>query len=317
MLDPPPPGEVLDAAGRLSHRAFIIVGLIVAREDLFPDQWIYIHSPAVRVGRIQNFKNWSPAMVPDSRMTSIGMEYFCDEGDATWAMPDAALIDLASRELADLGLAPGAAVTDGCVWRQPGAYPVYTDEYQRHLGVIRGYLAGLANLQTVGRNGMHRYNNMDQAMLVGILAAENVGGARHDLWEFNEESAYLEESPRTQVAPDISRSVLARAFARMDKLAFATAAGAVSGLLFFLATAWLVIKGGSPAGPNLALLGQYFKGYAVTPGGALVAGAYGFLTGFVFGWLFAFFRNLFLALHLAYARRRAELMTVRDFFDNL
>jgi hypothetical protein len=264
----------------LSYRAIIIVGLIVDKENLFPDQWIYIHSPNVRVGRIQNFKNWSAPMVPDPHRTGIGMEYFCDEGDATWNASDAELVDLASRELAGLGLADIDGVKDGFVVRQPKAYPVYNNEYGPHLGVIRDFIGALDNLQTIGRNGMHRYNNMDHSMVTGTLAAQNILGSTHDLWAVNEEEEYLEADKQRQTTQIISDKILMRVFARMDKLAFATAIGSVAGLLIFLATIWVVIKGGPDIGLKLQLLSQYFVGYTVTVQGAFI----GF--GYSFGWFF-------------------------------
>ncbi len=175
-MRPQPPPEILEAAGQLQYRAFLIVGLIVTSKELFPDQWIYIHTPDVRVGRIQNFKNWSPDMVADPDTTTVGMEYFCSEGDDLWTMEDASLIDLASRELEWLGLADSGAVVDGVVIRQPKAYPVYDGDYRASLLHIQEYLARFSNLQTVGRNGMHRYNNQDHSMLTGILAARNLNG---------------------------------------------------------------------------------------------------------------------------------------------
>jgi protoporphyrinogen oxidase len=192
-LDPPPPTNVVQAARKLSYRAFILVGLVVRRAELFPDQWIYIHSPEVKVGRVQNFKNWSSAMVPDSQKTSLGMEYFCTEGDDIWTMSDAELVQLATRELDSLGLANAGDVEDGIVFRQAKAYPVYDREYHEHLVVIQRFLATLDNLQTIGRNGMHRYNNQDHSMLTGMLAVENIFGKSHDLWKVNEEKEYLEE----------------------------------------------------------------------------------------------------------------------------
>lgn len=193
-LDPPAPQQVRNAAQSLSYRAFILIGLVVDHPDLFPDNWIYIHSPEVKVGRIQNFKNWSLQMVPDLQKTSIGMEYFCDENDELWRMADEALIDLAGRELAELGLAKGAPVHDGVVFRQPKAYPVYDDQYRQHVETIRRYLSSFENLQTIGRNGMHRYNNQDHSMLTGLLAVQNlVLGTDHDLWEVNTERSYYEE----------------------------------------------------------------------------------------------------------------------------
>ena len=192
-FDPPPPKEVLEASRGLKYRDFLIVALVVNRKDLFPDNWIYIHSPNVKVGRIQNFKNWSVAMVPDQNKTCLGMEYFCHAGDGLWSMSDADLISLATRELDSLGLANAVDVEDGTIIRQPKAYPVYDQDYRKHLQVIQDYLATIENLQTVGRNGMHRYNNQDHSMLTGLLAAKNIMGENHDLWEVNTERSYHEE----------------------------------------------------------------------------------------------------------------------------
>ena len=310
-FDPAPPEKVLEAARGLHYRAFIIVILIIGRKDLFPDQWIYIHNPEVRVGRIQNFKNWSAAMVPDATTTSIGMEYFCTEGDDLWTMPDEGLIAVASRELSLLGMAEEGDVVDSFVVRQADAYPVYDESYQKHLEVIRDYLDPIKNLQTIGRSGMHRYNNMDHSMYTGILAAENVLGARHNLWEVNEEEEYLEET--REAFPE---KVLVRAFARMDSLAFAAAVGSVSGLYLFLATLWLVIRGGPVVGPNLALLSEYFAGYTVTVKGAFIALGYSFFWGFLFGWLYSYLRNLLLAYYIYRAKKKVELLTMKDFLDH-
>jgi protoporphyrinogen oxidase len=192
-LDPPAPDEVIHAAKSLSYRAFIIVALVVDHPDLFPDNWIYIHSPEVKVGRIQNFKNWSPAMVPDPSKTCLGMEYFCSEGDEIWTMSDTELLELATRELGSLGLAKAGAVEDGTILRQPKAYPVYDRDYREHLQVIQNYLETFENLQTVGRNGMHRYNNQDHSMLTAMLAVKNLQGEKHDLWQVNVERSYHEE----------------------------------------------------------------------------------------------------------------------------
>lgn len=194
QLSPAAPTTVLRAASRLKYRDFLIVSLIIKRDHLFPDNWIYIHSPEFKVGRIQNFKNWSPAMVPDKNKTCLGMEYFCSEGDWLWELPDAELIKLATQEAIrlNLGVKPGD-VEDGVVIRQPKAYPVYDGEYRQQLQVIQDYLETFENLQTVGRNGMHRYNNQDHSMLTGLLAAKNVMGERHDLWNVNVERSYHEE----------------------------------------------------------------------------------------------------------------------------
>ncbi|MBI5397564.1 MAG: NAD(P)/FAD-dependent oxidoreductase [Verrucomicrobia bacterium] len=192
-LDPPPPAHVLAAARGLKHRDFILVGLIVNRAELFPDNWLYVHSPDVTVGRIQNFKNWSAAMVPDPRKTSLGMEYFCTRGDALWGRTDAELVALAKADLARLGLAEPDEVEDGAVIRQLDAYPVYDADYHRHLETLRDYLLGFENLQTIGRSGLHRYNNQDHSMLTGMLAARNIAGGRHDVWSVNTERSYYEE----------------------------------------------------------------------------------------------------------------------------
>jgi len=192
-LDPPPPKHVVEAAKGLKYRDFLIVTLIINQPKLFPDNWIYVHTPEVRVGRIQNFKNWSAEMVPDQSKTCLGMEYFCSRGDDLWEMDDAKLFRLATREIDKLGLANGADVEDGCVVRQPKAYPVYDAEYRAHLAVIQEYLQGFENLQTIGRAGMHRYNNQDHSMLCGLYAARNVAGAQYDLWDVNTERSYYEE----------------------------------------------------------------------------------------------------------------------------
>jgi protoporphyrinogen oxidase len=192
-LNPPAPDEVIHAACCLSYRDFIIVPLIINAKNLFDDNWLYIHAPEVKVGRIQNFKNWSPEMVPDPSKTCLGMEYFCDEGDEIWRLSDRELIALATRELAGLGLADSGTVEYGTVLRQKKAYPVYDRDYRQHLQVIEKFLANFDNLQTIGRNGMHRYNNQDHSMLTGILAARNLLGEKHDLWTVNTERSYYEE----------------------------------------------------------------------------------------------------------------------------
>jgi protoporphyrinogen oxidase len=191
-LDPPPPAYVLEAAQSLSYRDFLIVGLSVEGENLFPDNWRYVHTPGVRVGRIQNFGNWSALMVPEPGMSSLGMEYFCTRGDDLWEMADTELVELASRELLSLGLIRAARVHHGVVIRQEKAYPVYDDTYRQHVSVLRDYLSTIENLQTTGRNGLHRYNNQDHSMLTAILAVKNILGEKHDLWDINTERSYHE-----------------------------------------------------------------------------------------------------------------------------
>ena len=205
-MDPPAPKRIRDAAERLKYRDFLIVVLILDDAEPFSDNWIYVHTPDQKVGRIQNFRAWSPELVPDAGKSSIGMEYFCDRGSELWEMEDADLIALASNELAALGLASSALVVDGTVIRQEKAYPVYDGEYQAALAEIREWLDGIENLQVIGRNGMHRYNNQDHSMLTGMLAARNIMGANHDLWDVNVERSYHEEF---QVAPKTPETALA------------------------------------------------------------------------------------------------------------
>jgi len=193
-LDPPPPDEVLRAAAGLAYRDFLSVVLIVDRAEVFPDNWIYIHSPEVKMGRIQNYKNWSPAMVPDQSKTTLGLEYFLWDTDSEWNWPDEQLIELGIRECVALGLIKAGEVSDATVIRAEKAYPVYDHEYQRLLGVIRDYLAHFENFQTIGRNGLHRYNNQDHSMLTGLYAAQNIMGAQRDVWSVNTEQSYHEEA---------------------------------------------------------------------------------------------------------------------------
>jgi len=193
-IHPPVPEKVLEAANNLSYRDFLTVALIVNQPDLFPDNWIYIHDPLVKLGRVQNFKNWSPDMVANQNKSCLGLEYFCFEGDELWNMRDEDLIELGKRELEIIGLVKSADVEDGSVVRMPKAYPAYDSKYRAMLSIIRQYLKELTNLQLIGRNGLHRYNNQDHSMLTAMLAVENIHGANHDLWSVNEENEYHEDS---------------------------------------------------------------------------------------------------------------------------
>jgi protoporphyrinogen oxidase len=203
------------ASNGLNYRDLVVVALIVKQRDLFPDNWIYIHTPGVRVGRIQNVNNWSEAMVPDSTTSCVEMEYFCFEGDDLWSRPDEELIALAREELAQLGLADPSVVVDGTVVRTPKAYPVYDSTYRSHLDVVRGWLDTIPNLHTIGRNGMHKYNNQDHSMLTAMLALDNMRGAAHDLWEVNTDYEYHEHQRVTEpVIRPARRSVRPRAVGR-------------------------------------------------------------------------------------------------------
>jgi protoporphyrinogen oxidase len=194
-LSPLPPREVVEAANSLKYRDFLTVVLIVEEPETFPDNWIYIHDPSVLLGRVQNFKNWSPDMVPDSSKSSLGLEYFCFEGDDLWTRCDEDLIALGRREIESIGLVRSDNVIDGCVVRMPKAYPVYDDVYQEHLAVIRTWLQTLGNLELAGRNGMHKYNNQDHSMMTALLAARNILGiGRYDTWKVNTDAEYHEES---------------------------------------------------------------------------------------------------------------------------
>jgi protoporphyrinogen oxidase len=312
---PEVPKEVLEAANDLKYRDFLTVALIINKPMLFPDTWVYIHDPEVKVGRIQNFKNWSPFMVPDSNKTCLGLEYFCFEGDDLWNMPDDELIELGKKELESLGLANSDDVEDGTVVRMPKAYPVYDSTYRKSLDVVRQFFGGIDNLQLVGRNGMHKYNNQDHSMLTAMLSAENILGANHDLWAVNVEQEYHEEMKVEPSEEAVLDKILPRVFARMDPLGLATAVGSVLGLLIFFATLWLAIKGG-PASVYLRLLNQFFFGYTVTVKGAIIGLAYGFSWGFLVGWLIAYLRNFIIAFYLYRIRRKVELLTFRDFLDH-
>ncbi|MCP4888656.1 MAG: NAD(P)/FAD-dependent oxidoreductase [Planctomycetaceae bacterium] len=193
-MDPPAPEHVRRAAEKLSYRDFLTVCLIVNVENLFSDNWIYIHDSNVKVGRIQNYKNWSPKMVPNQRQSSLGLEYFCNEGDSIWNMPDQDLVELAKQEMQELGLLEVEDVVDGCVFRVEKSYPVYDSTYREHVAALREFVGEFDNLQTIGRNGLHRYNNQDHAMITGFIAAENiVNGTDTDVWAVNEDKQYHEE----------------------------------------------------------------------------------------------------------------------------
>jgi protoporphyrinogen oxidase len=193
MTDPAAPAAVVEAAKGLRYRDFLTVSLILDGEDLFPDNWIYIHEEHVEVGRIQNFRSWSPWMVPDPDTACVGMEYFCFKGDHLWSMADEDLVALASRELEALGLATADKVRRGHVVRVPKAYPMYDAEYAERVAAIREWLDPLQGFVQVGRNGLHRYNNSDHSMLSAMRAVDNLlRGTDHDIWAVNVESAYHE-----------------------------------------------------------------------------------------------------------------------------
>jgi protoporphyrinogen oxidase len=200
-LSPAVPEPVREAAEGLRYRDFLMVALMLEKEDLFPDNWIYIHTPGVKVGRIQNFNNWSQAMVPEPGMTCLGLEYFCFEGDGLWNSSDADLVALATRELEELKLVPSGLVRDGTVIRMAKSYPIYDGAYRMHLNEVRGHIDPIPNLHTVGRNGMHKYNNQDHSMLTAMMAVWNMQGASHDIWAVNTDFEYHEEQRLNPAEP--------------------------------------------------------------------------------------------------------------------
>lgn len=194
VMDPPVPPDVQAAADGLHHRDFLTVALVIPERYAFPDNWIYVHEPSVKLGRIQNFGSWSPYLVQDGR-TCLGLEYFVNEGDEWWDLPDEQLIELGTRELQQLGLVEPGVVEAGYVVRMPKAYPVYDAAYADNVDVLRAWLDEHApNVHPVGRNGMHKYNNQDHSMYTAMLTVENIlKGANHDIWAVNVEQEYHEE----------------------------------------------------------------------------------------------------------------------------
>jgi protoporphyrinogen oxidase len=339
-LDPVPPDEVMAAADRLRYRDYLTVVLMVKREKVFEDNWIYIHTPEVKVGRVQNYKNWSPEMVPDPTRTSLGLEYFLWEKDEEWRWPDERLVELGIREMAQLGIVPAGEVEDGTVVRMKKAYPIYDGEYQEVLRTLRGYLATFRNLQTVGRNGLHRYTTQDHSMVTGVYAARNVEGADLDVWSVNVEKEYheegvVEEGRRREPAAAgasgermVPSRVAARreldadrllgfVFARLDAVALGAAVGIVCGVALFLATIVLLLKRGPVVGPTLALLGQYLPGYAVNWRGSIVGLVEGGMVGFLAGALVAWLRNFALRQYARIIKRRADARERRDLLDKV
>jgi protoporphyrinogen oxidase len=345
-LDPPPPEEVIEAASYLRYRDYLTVVLMVKREALFPDNWIYIHAPEVKMGRIQNYKNWSPDMVPDASRTSLGLEYFLWEQDDEWTWPDERLIELGVRECARIGLIEPGEVDDGTVVRMKKAYPVYDHLYQEKLLILRRYLEAFDNLQTVGRNGLHRYNNQDHSMLTAVYAARNIAGERNDVWAVNTETEYHEEirpekeparwramgdrfvpsranTPAAARAADeqetglpesLPESLIDAAFAKIDPLSMGIAVGTVMGVGLFLATATLLLRERADP-PNLSLLGNYLPGVSVSWPGAVAGLIEAGILGFVLGFAAASLRNRGLEAYAALIRRRLVLESQRDLLD--
>ena len=334
-MDPQPPEKVVEAARGLRYRDYLTVVLVVNRESIFPDNWIYIHSPEVKMGRMQNYKNWSPYMVPDPSRTSLGLEYFLWDKDEEWTWPNDRLIELGVRECAQIGLINPREVEDGTVVRMEKAYPVYDHHYQDLVQTIRQYLETLSNFQTIGRNGLHRYNNQDHSMVTGVYAARNILGGNHDVWAVNTEKEYHEEGQKplvnagdrlvpTRVSVSVEETLdeaddqlIEVAFAKIDPLALGVAIGVVSGFGIFMASAILLLKDGPKVGSMLSLLGNYLWGFEVTWTGALIGLFEGCLVGFVVGILAATLRNWTLQVYAKIERWRGEAARRRDLLDKV
>ena len=192
-LEPAAPAEVVEAAHRLRYRDFCVVALMTTEAQPFADNWIYLHDPGTRAGRVQNFGAWSDGLVRPGT-TCLGVEYFCFEGDEIWELSEEESVDLATRELAQIGLIDPSKVFSGTRIRVPKAYPIYDGDYREAVAVIRTYLARFRNLETFGRNGLHRYNNQDHSMWTAMLATMNLlDGTAHDVWSVNTDAEYHEE----------------------------------------------------------------------------------------------------------------------------
>jgi protoporphyrinogen oxidase len=332
-FDPSPPDAIISAAQGLRYRDYLTVVLVLNRESVFPDNWIYIHSPDVKMGRIQNYKNWSPHMVPDPSKTSLGLEYFLWDKDEEWTWSNDRLIQLGTQESARLGLLDPCEVEDGTVVRMEKAYPVYDQLYLKRIETVRRYLDTFGNFQTIGRNGLHRYNNQDHSMLTGIYAARNITGERHDVWSINTEKEYLEEGRLatlsrgerlipTRVAVSVNQriekiddKIIEVLFAKLDPVALGGAVAVVTGFGLVSATSILLLNGGVHVGQNLALLANYVPGYEVTWSGVGIGGLEAAIMGFGLGYLVAWLRNQIFHAYAVFERWRSGSEGRRHLLD--
>jgi hypothetical protein len=273
-------------------------------------------------------------MIPDQTKTSLGLEYFLWETDEEWNWPDERLIEFGICECSQIGLIEPDEVEDATVVRMKKAYPVYDQNYHESLETIRQYLASFTNLQTIGRNGLHRYNNQDHSMLTGVYAARNILGEEYNVWAVNTEKEYHEEGEAKDVfaegrllptrvkqldleqklSPD---ELIETIFARLDPVALGFAVGLVSGSGLFLATIILLLKGGPVIGPILSLLGQYLIGFKVSWSGAFVGFFEAGIVGFLLGHITASLRNWAMITYASIIRRRAIAAENRDLLDKL
>lgn len=192
-LNPQPPEEVCNAARGLRYRSLLTINLLINRREIYPDTWIYVHDPDVKMGRIQFFANWSPFMIPEGNYSSLGLEYFCWEGDELWSATDKELLELGKTEIKRLGIVNQEEIIDGFVIRMPKCYPVYDEKYEANLLKIQNYLSQFTNLQLCGRYGLFKYNNMDHSILTALYAVENILGAQHNIWSVNADDEYHED----------------------------------------------------------------------------------------------------------------------------
>ena len=272
-------------------------------------------------------------MVPDATKTSLGLEYFLWNKDEEWTWSDDRLIHLGTQECARLGLIDPREVEDGTVVRMEKAYPVYDRSYQEHVKTVRQYLGTFSNFQTIGRNGLHRYNNQDHSMLTGVYAARNVTGEQYDVWSVNTEKDYLEEGgsataghgdrlipvsvPIGETVEELNDSAIEAAFARLDPFALGVAVGLVGGVGLMFATTILLIKGGEHVGQTLSLLGNYLPGFEVTWTGAVIGSLEVGLMGIGLGYLGAWLRNWGIQAYAMFVRWRGEVERRRDLLDKL
>ena len=195
-MNPKPEAEIVKAAESLKFRAFVAVALVLNKEKIFPDTWIYTHDKGMACIRIQNFNNWSPFLVPKGK-TCLGFEYTCNFNDEFWNLDDEGIRKIAIEDLEKAGFAEKKEVVDSKIIRLKDVYPVYTLDYKEKVSIIKRYIdkfnKNFKNIQPIGRGGMHKYNNMDHSMMTALLAARNILGKEYDIWKVNTDAEYHEE----------------------------------------------------------------------------------------------------------------------------
>jgi len=187
---------VLKASRELFFRDHITVNLIIDGYDLFPDHWIYVHSPEVKMGRMANYNNFSPYMSAKQNKTILSVEYFVFQNDNIWNMPDKEIIELAKKELNDMNLVDKNSVENGLVIRETDSYPIYFIDYKKYYHIVKEYISDISNIQCIGRGGMYKYNNQDHSLYTGMLSARNYCGASYNIWDVNVDAEYHENAPK-------------------------------------------------------------------------------------------------------------------------